>query len=96
MRFWPGVGGEGGIGNIRYRFRHGAEGGWRLRPSHGARHGYGDQLGLTFVPWKDDGEARAVLGVEEQAVESVLDVVLGEESRAELGIRVPDAPEYSV
>jgi hypothetical protein len=53
-------------------------------------------LGLTFAPWKDDGEARAVLGVEEQAVESVLDVVLGEESRAELGIRVPDAPEYSV
>jgi hypothetical protein len=89
-------GGKGGIGDISYRLRHAAEGRRGLGPTHGAGHGYGYKLGLSFVAGEDDGQARAVRGVEKHSVEAILDVMLGEEGRSMLRVRVSDPSQNPV
>ena len=68
---------EGRIGCIGYHFRHGTEGGWPLHPAHSAQHGDGHAWFFSGAPWEDNGQAKAVMSLEEHSVESVLDVMLG-------------------
>ena len=66
------------VGFISDGFRHDTET-WRgLDPSHGGRHGDSDELFFAFVARQDDAQSRTVVGVEEHAVVSVLDVVLAD------------------
>jgi hypothetical protein len=72
---------------------HGAEGGRRLHPAHGAGHWHGYELFLVWVDREDDGEAQAVVGAEEHAVEAVLDVVLAEVGGPKVRVHVVSAVE---
>ena len=83
-----GLSAEGGVGEVSYRFGHGAEARRGLRPTHGTRHRDGHELVFVGIAREDDGEARGVRSAQEHAVESVLDVVLGQVDRAVLGVRV--------
>lgn len=87
---------EVAVGEVGDCFGHDAECRRGLPPAHRARHRDGHELRFSFVLGEDDGEARTVGGLEEHAVEPVLDVVLGEVDRTELGVRVSDALEHSV
>ena len=73
-----------------------AEGWRRLNPSHSARHGNAVQLQLPRAPWQNDAEPQTILGLQEQPVEPVLDVVFARAHWAMLGVGVSDVAQHPI
>ena len=82
---------HGVVRQVTHRFRHGAEGGRQLNPSHSACHGNADQLRLPRMPRQNDAEPQAVLGPQEHSVEPVLlNVVFARAHWAKPRVGMPD------
>ena len=87
---------HGVVSNITNRLRHGTES-WRgLDPSPGASKRDADKLRLIIITRKDDGRSQTVLGIQEEAIEPILDASFGDADRAKLGIRMTHLEEESV
>ena len=87
---------HGVVGCVTHCLRHCAESRGRLNPSHGASHGDANQLGLPRALWWDDAKPQAVLGAQEQSVESVFDVVFARAHRAKPRVGVADLVQCSI
>ena len=87
---------EGLVGDVTDCLGHGAEGGRRLDPAHGACEGDADELWFSCVLRQDETQPEAVQSFEEQAVEAVLDVGLGGSDGPVSGICMPDDGEETV
>ncbi len=81
------------VGHIAYGFGHDTKGRGRLHPTHGASKGDGDQLRLVFVFREDDGQPEAISGSQEEAVESIFEILLVGLGWPEFRICVAKEPE---
>ena len=91
---WTGK--DGLIREVTDCLGHSAEGGRRLYPTHGAGERDADELRLVSVLGEDDRQAQAIEGVQEQAVESILDVSLRDADRSEARVSMSDCKEETV
>jgi hypothetical protein len=84
------------VGQIAYSFGHDAKG-WRGQDSaHGADERNGNELGFTFVVWKDQSKVQAIHSSEEESVETVLKVLLVGLWGSKSGIGMLDEPDQSL
>ena len=67
-----------------------------MYPTHGAGERDTDELRLVSVLGEDDRQAQAIESVQEQAVESILDVRLRDANGPEARMSMPDRKEEPV
>ena len=67
-----------------------------MDPTHGAGERDTDELRLVSALGENDGQAKTVEGVQEQAVESVLDVRLRDANGPEARVSMPNRKEETV
>ena len=95
VRRQGGVAADTGVCHVAYGFGHDTKGWGRLYPTHGASKGDGDQLRLVFVFREDDGQPEAISGPQEEAVESIFEVLLVGLRRPAFWVCVAQEPEQS-
>ena len=82
---------QSSVRDVGHGFGHGAER-WRgVDPAHGEHEWESDELGLPFVGWHEDGQVGCLGWHGCHAVESIVDVELGEVDGAKSRVAVVDA-----
>jgi hypothetical protein len=84
------------VGEVGGSLSHRAEVGWGFDPTHGEHERNGDELFLTIVAGKNDGEAGGTVRDKANAVEAVRDVYFDEVDRAMGGVGVADGGKETV
>jgi hypothetical protein len=84
---------KGGIGEIGGGLGRCAKGGRRRYPTHREGEGNRHELRLVVVAGHEDSKLGRIIRVQEQAIEPVSDIKLGQVNRSQVRVRVPEQPQ---
>jgi hypothetical protein len=90
---WHSVAEKSGVGEISGGLGHCAKGGGQGHPTHHEGEGNCHELRLIIVAGHEDSKLGRIIRVQEQAIESISNVKLGQVDRSQVRIGVPEQPQ---